>query len=106
MVTHLRGHQASGRRDAAGGVAPVPSERRTRAGDALRGEGARVGADLLVLYLLGYEQKCLVPVPVAGNADRAPLPVQGTMARRAFAANAILDVDDDHGRRLWVARRH
>lgn len=66
-------------------------------------EEARViGAGPLVLYLLDHEQKCLVPVPVAGTADRAPLPVQGTMAGRAFAANAILEVDDDHGRRLWV----
>lgn len=66
-------------------------------------EEARViGADPLVLYLLDHEQKCLVPVPVAGTADRVPLPVQGTMAGRAFAANAILEVDDDHGRRLWV----
>ena len=58
-------------------------------------EARPLGVDPLVLYLLDYEQKCLVPVPGPGAHDRGPLPVQGTMAGRAFIANAILDLDDD-----------
>lgn len=34
--------------------------------------------------------------------ERAALLVQGTMAGRAFAANAVLDLEDDHGRRAWL----
>jgi hypothetical protein len=68
-------------------------------------EEARVlGAGPLVLYLLDYEQKCLVPVPAPGVDESAPLPIQGTVAGRAFAENAILDCDGggDGGRRLWL----
>src|SRR3954453_2051112 len=66
-------------------------------------EAAAIGADSLVLYLLDHEQRCLVPVPGPGADARAPLPVQGTGAGRAFAANAIIDLDAaDGGRRVWL----
>jgi hypothetical protein len=67
-------------------------------------EGRRLGIDPLVLYLLDLEQRCLVPVPGPGAGGRETLPVQGTMAGRAFAANAILDVPEEQGagRRLWL----
>lgn len=69
-------------------------------------EEARVlGVDPLVLYLLDYEQKGLVPAPGPGADGREPLPIQGTMAGRAFAATAILDVEADvegGARRLWL----
>jgi serine phosphatase RsbU (regulator of sigma subunit) len=64
-------------------------------------EARRIGVDPLALYLLDHEQKCLMPVPSAPS--RVPLPVQGTMAGRAFTSNDILDLeDDDAGRRVWV----
>src|SRR5215207_2406070 len=68
-------------------------------------EARALGVEPLVLYLLDYEQTCLVPVPGPDADERAPLPIQGTVAGRAFAANAILDLDDDvegGGRRLWL----
>src|SRR5918998_569599 len=48
-------------------------------------EARRLGIDPLVLYLLDHEQRCLVPVPAASAEDREVLPVQGTMAGRAFS---------------------
>ena len=48
-------------------------------------EGRRIGADPLVLYLLDYEQKWLIPVRGPATEVREPLPVQGTMAGRAFS---------------------
>ena len=67
-------------------------------------EEARViGVDALVLYLLDHEQRRLVPVPYPGAKDREPLPIQGTMAGRAFASTSIVQLEDDGGgRRLWL----
>jgi serine phosphatase RsbU (regulator of sigma subunit) len=67
-------------------------------------EARRIGVDPLTLYVLDYEQRCLVPVSHAGAAQRETLPVQGTMAGRAFASNSVLEVDDERGlgRRLWL----
>jgi serine phosphatase RsbU (regulator of sigma subunit) len=68
-------------------------------------EGRTIGAEPLVLYLLDHEQKSLVPVPGHGTNGRAPLPVQGTVAGRAFASNSIIDLEadvDGGGRRVWL----
>jgi serine phosphatase RsbU (regulator of sigma subunit) len=65
-------------------------------------EGRTIGADPLVLYLLDYEQKCLVPVPGPGTNGRGLLPVQGTVAGRAFGSTSIIDMEADGGRRVWL----
>src|SRR4051812_5685685 len=69
-------------------------------------EARTMGADSLVLYLLDHEQRCLVPVPGPGADGRAPLPVQGTVAGRAFASSSIIDLHADDGgragRRVWL----
>jgi hypothetical protein len=71
---------------------------------AVLAEEARViGVDPFVVYLLDHEQKCLVPAPGPGALDREPLPVQGTVAGRAFITNAIMEREGEvGGRRLWL----
>lgn len=67
-------------------------------------EGRRIGLDSLVVYLVDYEQRTLVPVPSPDAGERKPLSISGTLAGGAFASAVILDVEDDlgHGRRLWL----
>jgi hypothetical protein len=67
-------------------------------------EARRLGVASLVLYLVDYEMRVLVPVRAPDSLDRQPLPVLGTMAGRAFATTSILqlDADDGRGRRVWL----
>jgi hypothetical protein len=65
-------------------------------------EARRIGADPLVLYLLDREQKLLVPVPGHGAGEREPIPIQGTVAGRAFISNSIVELQEEGGRRLWL----
>lgn len=67
-------------------------------------EARTLGIESLVLYLVDYEQRRLVPVPASDAAGRDPLPVVGTVAGRAFAATSTiqLEADADGGRRLWL----
>jgi serine phosphatase RsbU (regulator of sigma subunit) len=67
-------------------------------------EARRIGTDALVLYVVDYEQKCLVPVPGSGTDERDPLPVRGTVAGRVFASSSVLDLEADggRGRHLWL----
>jgi len=89
----------------AGGPLPTPGE---RALDALRfllrsshlagadelpllvtAAGGRLGADSAVLYVVDYDQALLVPLIPTGKPVHAPaaepLPIEGTLAGRAFA---------------------
>ena len=67
-------------------------------------EARTVGIESLVLYLVDYEQKTLIPVPAPDAAAREPLPVRGTMAGRAFNTTSIVETEADggRGRRLWL----
>ena len=67
-------------------------------------EARRIGVDSLVVYVVDYEQRTLVPVPAPDAHASGPLSIQGTVAGRAFASTAILDVEGDagEGRRLWL----
>jgi Stage II sporulation protein E (SpoIIE) len=67
-------------------------------------EARALGVDALVLYVIDYEQKLLVPVPAPDAEGREPLPVSRTVAGRAFATTSILDVESDggRGRRVWI----
>lgn len=63
------------------------------------------GGDHLVLYVIDYEQKTLQPVGVAsgllGEAAEG-VPVDGTMAGRAFQTQQVLSTRTDRGWRFWA----
>jgi serine phosphatase RsbU (regulator of sigma subunit) len=97
------------------GIAPLAGEllqeilRRTHLSSApdlasvVAEEARLIGVDPLKIYLLDHEQKHLIPVPSPGTQDRETLPIQGTVAGRAFASTSMLQLeDDDGGRRLWL----
>jgi hypothetical protein len=67
-------------------------------------EARRIGVGSLVIYLIDYEQRTLVPVPAPDARGSAPLAVEGTVAGRAFASTRMLDIEaaPAEGRRLWV----
>ena len=73
-------------------------------GRVIAEEARRIGVDSLVVYVVDYEQRTLVPVPAPDAEEDEPLSIQGTVAGRAFASTAILDVEGDagEGRRLWI----
>jgi hypothetical protein len=64
----------------------------------------RIGARSVVLYLIDYEQRLLVPVTGPQDQDAAPLSVTGTVAGRAFSTTTILrsSWDEARGQRLWL----
>jgi Stage II sporulation protein E (SpoIIE) len=63
-----------------------------------------IGADSLVIYIIDYEQRLLVPVPAPDSAGREPLSVNGTVAGRAFANTSVFEIEPrgSRGRRLWL----
>jgi hypothetical protein len=68
-------------------------------------EEARViGVEALVLYLVDYEQRWLIPLPAPDAAGRDVLSVSGTLAGRAFQTSSIVEVETGggRGRRLWL----
>jgi serine/threonine protein phosphatase PrpC len=68
-------------------------------------EAARsIEVTALVVYLVDYEQRTLVPVPGPDAEGALRLSIAGTVAGRAFASTSILNVEteDRQGRRLWV----
>jgi len=50
----------------------------------------RIGARNVVLYLIDYEQRLLVPVAGPDTEDASPLSVAGAVAGRAFSATSTL----------------
>src|SRR5215204_4186505 len=66
-------------------------------------EARTIGVERLVVYLVDFEQKWLLPVPGPGSEGREPVPVQGTVAGRVFASTSIVPLQDEDGeRRLWL----
>jgi serine phosphatase RsbU (regulator of sigma subunit) len=61
-----------------------------------------LGAGETVLYLADYEQATLLPLPGAGVPERQELPIEGTLAGRAFRRVEILGSAAGPGYRLWV----
>jgi serine phosphatase RsbU (regulator of sigma subunit) len=62
-----------------------------------------LGARTTVLYLIDYEQVVLLPLPGAGVPQRQELPVEGTMAGRAFRRFELVDSPGTGGsHRLWA----
>jgi hypothetical protein len=67
-------------------------------------EARAVGVERLVLHLVDYEQRLLVPIPAPDAEGREPLAIQGTLGGRAFQSSSIVQVEAEDGRarRLWV----
>ena len=63
----------------------------------------RIGAHDVVVYLIDYEQRTLVPLPGFQREDLVPLSVTGTIAGRAFSSTSILRSSSEAGgQRLWL----
>jgi serine phosphatase RsbU (regulator of sigma subunit) len=63
----------------------------------------RMGVRETVLYLADYEQATLLPLPGAGVPERQELPIEGTMAGRAFRRVQVVNSTATKGtHRLWI----
>jgi Stage II sporulation protein E (SpoIIE) len=70
---------------------------------AVIAEQARpLGAHDVVLYLIDYEQRMLVPLDDPARGDLRPLSVEGTIAGRAFRTTSGLRSSSEEGERLWL----
>lgn len=66
--------------------------------------GAALGVERAVLYLVDYDQVQLVPLVAAGEQGDGPqaVPVEGTLAGRAFSDTTQHVTTTAHGRGLWT----
>ncbi len=62
---------------------------------------ARVGLLDLDIYLVDYEQIFLVPLPRPGGTAE-PVPIDSTLAGRAFIATSPVTTPVDGGERIWI----
>ncbi len=66
------------------------------------------GGNHLVLYVVDYEQETLQPVALAGDllSERPKgVPIEGTMAGRAFQSQEVLSAETPAGWRVWAPVR-
>src|SRR5829696_7952319 len=63
--------------------------------------GRELGVQV-VIYLVDYEQRELIPVPSAEHPAREPLGVDTTLAGRAFRTGQTLPARNDDTLRLWM----
>jgi serine phosphatase RsbU (regulator of sigma subunit) len=62
-----------------------------------------LGARKTVLYLADYEQATLLPLPGAGVPESRELPIESTLAGRAFRRVEVVDsAAEANGHRLWM----
>jgi hypothetical protein len=63
-----------------------------------------LGAQEVVLYLIDYEQRTLVPLSAPRRGDPGTLSVEGTIAGRAFRTTSVLRSSSEagQGERLWL----
>jgi serine phosphatase RsbU (regulator of sigma subunit) len=62
-----------------------------------------LGARKTVLSLADYEQATLLPLPGAGVPERRKLPIESTLAGRAFRRVEVVDsAAEANGHRLWM----
>ena len=66
------------------------------------GHARGLGARETVLYLADYEQATLLPLRGRGVPERQELPIEGTMAGRAFRRVQVVYSPAEHGHRLWM----
>jgi hypothetical protein len=73
-------------------------------GAVIAEQAQRIGAHDVVLYLIDYEQRTLMPLSGPRRSDRQPLSVEGTIAGRAFKTTSIhrSSSDEGDGQRLWL----
>ena len=69
---------------------------------AVAGHARGLGARETVLYLADYEQATLLPLRGRGVPERQELPIEGTMAGRAFRRVQVVKSPAEHGHRLWM----
>jgi len=69
---------------------------------AVAGHARGLGARETVLYLADYEQATLLPLRGRGVPERQELPIEGTMAGRAFRRVQVVNSPAEHGHRLWM----
>jgi serine phosphatase RsbU (regulator of sigma subunit) len=62
----------------------------------------RLGVRETVIYLADYEQATLLPLPGAGVPERQELPIDSTLAGRAFRRIEVVGSNAQHGYRLWM----
>jgi serine phosphatase RsbU (regulator of sigma subunit) len=62
----------------------------------------RMGLRETVIYLADYEQATLLPLPGAGVPERQELPIESTLAGRAFRRVEVVSSTAQHGYRLWM----
>jgi serine phosphatase RsbU (regulator of sigma subunit) len=62
----------------------------------------RMGVDETVIYLADYEQVTLLPLPGAGVPERQNLPIEGTLAGRAFRRFEVVSTTAGSDHRLWM----
>jgi serine phosphatase RsbU (regulator of sigma subunit) len=65
-------------------------------------QARRMGVRETVLYLADYEQATLLPLPGVGVPVRQELPIEGTMAGRAFRRVEVVHSTATDTHRLWV----
>jgi serine phosphatase RsbU (regulator of sigma subunit) len=72
--------------------------------DVLSSLAAEIGATDLVVYLVDFEQKTLLPVPDRGTHSVVPKPeeIANSMAGRAFAERRVVAMPSDEATRLWA----
>ena len=61
----------------------------------------RCGASDCTLYLQDYDQEMLVPLP-SNSAENMPLPIDSSVAGRAFADEQEIEEPDGTASRLWL----
>lgn len=64
-----------------------------------RAAGRELGAEDTVVYLVDYDQVSLMPL---ANADERVLPVEGTVAGRAFSEIAVMSVNGHDRLTVWA----
>ena len=70
---------------------------------AIVAEHARMlGVQETVLYLADYEQATLLPLSGAGVPERQELPIEGTLAGRAFRRVEVVGSAPRSSHRLWL----
>lgn len=62
----------------------------------------RSGAVDATMYVVDYDQKALIPLPVAGVPAGDPLDIDSTLAGRVYRTLTVLEGQTDAGRRLLV----
>lgn len=63
---------------------------------------AEIGAQVAVVYLVGFDQRVLIPLPGEGVAERDILEIDHTVGGRAFRTVDVVRGEADGGVRLWV----